>query len=307
MKKISIVFSCYNEEKCLDKLFEKINTTLNNKYNYELIFINDGSKDKTRDKILEFKKNNKSKKNVVKLISFSKNFGHEASMLCGLDYATGECIIFMDSDLQHPLEKVDEIINEIENGTNIVSMISISNSDQSNIGRTFSTLFYKLINKISNITLYENASDFFAIDNTVAEYLRNNYREKVRFLRGIVQNIGFNKKALYFVAGSRTSGRSHYNLFSLIRLAFNTIFSYTNLPLHLGGIFAVFSALLGFILMIYTLITRGSAPSGYATIIIFLCFMFSIMFLIIGIIGEYIAIIFTEIKNRPSYTIMNIE
>lgn len=307
MKKISIVLSCYNEENCIDKLYGKFKTIFKTNYNYELLFINDGSTDKTSEKIRNIKKSNKSKKVSINLISFSKNFGHEAAMLCGLDYANGDYIIFMDSDLQNPVEKIDDIIKELENGTNIVTMVRVKDLEKSYLSNMLSSLFYKLLNKLSKHKFDENASDFFAIDRNIAEFLKDNYREKVRFLRGIVQNIGFNKKQLYYIAGYRVSGKSHYNLLDLVKFAFNSIFSYTNMPLHLGSICAVFSALLGVLLIIYTLFTRGGAPSGYATIIIFLCFMFSVLFLIVGMIGEYIAIIFAEIKDRPSYIIENIE
>ena len=126
-------------------------------------------------------------------------------------------------------------------------------------------------------------------------------------MRGIVQNIGFKKRILTYVAGSRYSGKSNYSFISLAKLAVTTICSYTSLPLHLGSIIGFICGFMGMILLIYTLLTRKGAPSGYATLIIFLCFMFAVLFLILGIIGEYLAIMFSEIKDRPSYIIENIE
>ena len=306
MSKVSIVIPCYNEENCIDKLYDELKNHTHNDYEYEFLFINDGSKDKTKEKILSLK-NKKLNNHDIKLISFSKNFGHEAGLLAGLDYATGDYIIFMDADLQHPPRLIPDIIKQLDAGNNIVSMSRIKNKDQSKLSAFFSRCFYHLINKLAKTEFYENASDFFAIDKTVQEFLQKNYREKVRFMRGIVQNIGFNKKILTYEAGSRYSGKSNYSFISLAKLAVTTICSYTSLPLHLGSVIGFICGFMGVILLIYTLLTRKGAPSGYATLIIFLCFMFAVLFLILGIIGEYLAIMFSEIKDRPSYIIENIE
>lgn len=306
MSKVSIVIPCYNEENCIDKLYDELKNHTHDNYEYEFLFINDGSKDKTKEKILSLK-NKKLNNHDIKLISFSKNFGHEAGLLAGLDYATGDYIIFMDADLQHPPRLIPDIIKQLDAGNNIVSMSRIKNKDQSKLSAFFSRCFYHLINKLAKTEFYENASDFFAIDKTVQEFLQKNYREKVRFMRGIVQNIGFNKKILTYEAGSRYSGKSNYSFISLAKLAVTTICSYTSLPLHLGSVIGFICGFMGVILLIYTLLTRKGAPSGYATLIIFLCFMFAVLFLILGIIGEYLAIMFSEIKDRPSYIIENIE
>ena len=306
MAKVSIVIPCYNEENCIEKLYEELKIHTQKDYEYEFLFIDDGSVDKTKEKILSLK-NKKNQNHDIKLISFSKNFGHEAGMLAGLDYATGDYVIFMDADLQHPPKCIPSILSELSAGYNIVSMSRTENKDQSTFSSFCSNHFYKIINKLAKTNFQENASDFFAIDNNVKNFLQKNYREKVRFMRGIVQNIGFNKKVLYYDAGRRISGKSHYNVFALTKLAITTIFSYTNLPLHLGSVIGFICGFMGVILLIYTLLTRKGAPSGYATLIIFLCFMFAILFLILGIIGEYLAIMFSEIKDRPSYIIENIE
>lgn len=308
MKTVSLIFSCYNEENCIDKIMEDVKNNLHEEYLYEIIFVNDGSKDNSLEKLKKVKIDNKKleDKMNIKIISFSKNFGHEAAMLAGLDYAKGDYLIFLDCDGQHPINKTKEIIEKLNDGKNIISMVRCKNLDQNKTQSFLSKLFYRFINRLAKTDFTENASDFFAIDKKVVLFLRNNYREKVRFLRGIVQNIGFNKDILYYEAPKRISGKTHYSFIKLVKLAADTIFSYTNLPLHLGVVFGFFSGFLGVVLLIYTLVTRNGAPSGYATIIIFLCFMFAVLFLIIGIIGEYIAIIFTEVKDRPSYIIEDI-
>ena len=148
-----------------------------------------------------------------------------------------------------------------------------------------------------------NASDFFAISRHVAQVLKDSYREKVRFLRGYVQNVGFKKTTIEYEARARVAGESKYSIKKLFVFSINTILCFSNMPLKLGIYAGIFSALLGFAVMIYTLLTRRGAPSGYATIVVLLCFMFAMMFILIGIIGEYIAILFTELKDRPIYIV----
>ena len=148
-----------------------------------------------------------------------------------------------------------------------------------------------------------NASDFFAVSKEAAEVLRKNYREKVRFLRGYVQSIGFQKATITYEAHDRIAGESKYSLRKLLAFSMNTIMCFSNLPLKLGIYAGAFAGLLGVAVMVYTLFTRQGAPSGYATIVILNCFMFAILFLIVGIIGEYIAILFSELKDRPIYIV----
>lgn len=306
MKKITIVLSCYNEKNCILEFYNQIINIVDNNYIYELLYIDDGSYDGTSEELNKIKNNNIIENVKIKIIKFSKNFGHEAAMLCGIDYAEGDFVIFMDGDGQHPINKVREIVELLENDTDIVMMVREKYVGKSLLSNLFSSLFYKIINKFSNANFLENASDFFALNKKVVYYLRNNYREKVRFLRGIVQNVGFRKSIIKYDSLNRISGKSHYNIKKLTNLAITSIFSYSDMPLHIGIFFGLICALMGVILIIYTMFSRNGAPSGYATIIIFLCFMFSMLFILLSVIGEYIAIIFKEIKDRPIYTIEDI-
>jgi dolichol-phosphate mannosyltransferase len=166
-----------------------------------------------------------------------------------------------------------------------------------------SSSFYKIINVLSDVKFENNASDFFAVSRRVAEVLKDSYREKVRFLRGYVQNVGFEKTTIAYEAGVRAAGESKYSIRKLFQFSVNTIVCFSNLPLKLGIYAGVMAAFLGVVVMVYTLFTRGGAPSGYATIVILNCFMFAILFLIVGIIGEYMAILFAELKDRPIYIV----
>ena len=188
-------------------------------------------------------------------------------------------------------------------GYEVISMVRTKNKSAGLVKNITSSGFYWLINHISDVHFEPNASDFFAVSRHVVQVLKDNYREKVRFLRGYVQNVGFRKTTIEYEARARVAGESKYSLKKLFIFSINTILCFSNMPLKLGIYAGIFSALLGVAVIVYTLFTRQGAPSGYATIVVLICFMFAMMFVIIGIIGEYIAILFTELKDRPIYIV----
>ncbi len=300
-KVISIVVSVYNEEKVLElfwKEFDQIKGGI--QWDYELIFVNDGSHDQSLHILDTFAKQDEK----TKVISFSRNFGHEAAMIAGIDYACGDGVICMDADLQHPLTCIPQIIEKFEEGYDVINMVRISNESAGLIKNVTSKLFYKVVNMLSDQASFEeNASDFFAVSSRVADVLKHNYREKSRFLRGYVQNVGFNRTTLEYAAAERAGGKSHYSIGKLINFSISTIISFSNFPLKLGVYASIFSILIGIIMIIYTLCTYGNAPSGYATIVILICFLFAALFMIVGIIGEYLAVLFSELKDRPIYIV----
>ncbi|MDO4265562.1 MAG: glycosyltransferase family 2 protein [Eubacteriales bacterium] len=302
---ISIIVSVYNEEQGLRAFYTETTKWLAQLSEpYGIWFVNDGSTDKSSEVLSELLEQDREH---VRVITFSRNFGHEAAMTAGLDYADGDILIFMDADLQHPPALIPEIVMKMQEGYDVISMVRTRNETAGLIKNITSGAFYRLINHMSDIHLEPAASDFFAIDRKAAMVLRKNYRETVRFLRGYVQNIGFRKTTIDYEAAPRTAGESHYSLRKLWRFSMDTIICFSNLPLKLGIYAGLFSALLGVLLIIYTLFTRGGAPSGYATIIIVLCFMFAMLFVVVGVIGEYISVIFNELKDRPIYIISDIE
>ena len=307
LRKLSVVVSVYNEEKALREFYKETNKILEqikkSGWEHELIFVNDGSSDNSLSILEELAKEDHD----VKLISFSRNFGHEAAMIAGIDHSTGDGIICMDADLQHPPECIPQIIEKFSAGYEVINMVRTKNKSAGLVKNITSSGFYWLINHISDVHFEPNASDFFAISRHVAQVLKDNYREKVRFLRGYVQNVGFKKTNIEYEARARVAGESKYSIKKLFIFSINTILCFSNMPLKLGIYAGVFSAALGVLVMVYTLCTRQGAPSGYATIVVLLCFMFAMMFLLIGIIGEYIAILFTELKDRPVYIVEKTE
>ncbi len=305
-KKISIVVSVYNEELSLQLFYKHTSqileeTAKSTGWDYELIFVNDGSRDLSLDILKEYVAVDEH----VKIINFAANRGHEAAMIAGIDYATGDGIVCMDADLQHPPESIPAIIAKFEEGYDVVSMVRTVREDAGIVKRITSAGFYYVMNKISKANFESNSSDFFGISRRVALVLRNDYRERVRFLRGYVQNVGFKKTKLEFEASARVAGHSNYNIRSLIKLSLNAICNFSDAPLKMGIYAGVLSLIAAFILMIYSIVQYflGTAPSGYSTIVVVLCFMFGVLFMILGFISEYLAIIFAEVKNRPIYIV----
>lgn len=304
MNLLSIVVSAYNEEAGIETFYQTTREyceALSRKgWSYEFIFVNDGSSDHTGEIL-----NVLAQKDAehVRIIHFSRNFGHEAAMIAGLDYASGDGLVFMDADLQHPPKYISEIVNRFDEGYQVISMVRTENKTAGIVKNVTSSGFYWLINRMSQIRLEPNASDFFAITKEAQMVLKRNYREKVRFLRGYVQDIGFRRTTISYEAAPRVAGSSHYSIKKLFVFAVNTILCFSNIPLKLGIVAGLISAVLGVIVLIYTLLSRQGAPSGYTTIIVLLCFMFAILFLVVGIIGEYIAVLFEELKDRPIYII----
>lgn len=306
--KISLIVSVYNEEDGIEHFYAVTKSVMSqyvithSDYDYDIYFVNDGSSDRSGALLAEIAA---ADTEHVRVISFSRNFGHEAAMTAGLDYADGDYLVFMDADLQHPPACITEIMGRFEEGFDIINMVRTKNEGSSTFGNIASAAFYKIINSISDAKMIPAASDFFAMDKAAADVLRHNYREKVRFLRGFVQNIGFNKTTLEYEAAERAAGQSHYSFRRLLRLSVDAMTCFSDMPLKLGIYAGLISGALGVLLIIYTLATRSGAPSGYATIVILLCFMFAVLFMLLGIMGSYISIIFREMKDRPIYIIQD--
>lgn len=303
-KLLTIVVSAYNEEAglrefhrvtggCAEKLSEK-------GWDYELLFVNDGSRDGTLNILQELARTDAAH---VRYLSFSRNFGHEAAMTAGLDYARGDALVFMDADLQHPPACLSDIADKLNAGYEVISMVRTQNRSAGLIKNITSGGFYWLINHVSDVHFEPNASDFFVISRNVQQVLKQNYREKVRFLRGYVQNVGFRRTTICYEAAARVAGESHYSLRKLLTFSINTIMCFSNMPLKLGIAAGFVSSIMGLTVLIYTLCTCKGAPSGYATIVVLICFMFSVLFFLLGIIGEYIAVLFEELKDRPIYIV----
>jgi len=305
LPKISIIVSVYNEENSLPLFYKELYRELQNvEAISEIIFVNDGSTDQSLTILKEFAAQNP----VVKVINFSRNFGHEAAMIAGIDHCTGDIAICLDADLQHPPKYIAEMLQKWQEGNDIVLMVRNDRKDGGFFRNITSKIFYGFTNKLLNTKLEPNASDFFMISRRIINILKSGYRERTRFVRGFVQIIGFNITTIEYVAPPRIAGESKYSLLKLLTLSFSAISTLSKVPLKLGLWCGLLSGLFSVIVAIFSLvmwIIEKPVP-GYTTLIIFLSLMFCINFIVIGIIGEYIGHLFDEVKNRPLYLIDNI-
>jgi len=299
---LSVVVSVYNEEEVLPLFWNKIENVLSGMHiKSEVIFVNDGSTDGT----INVLKKISNAQPQVKIINFSRNFGHEGAMLAGIDYSSGSAVICMDSDLQHPPEKIREMFTEFRKGFDIVHMIRTANHGKLLPSKIINKCFYSTLNLLSKDDFIANASDFFLISGKVRDVLCKEYREITRFLRGIVQNMGFKRTSIDYEAPVRPVGESKYNLFNLFLLSVGAITCFSKIPLHLGLFVGFVLGLVSLGLGVATVIMKicGNAIPGYTGIFLFLTMMFAIQFFLIGLIGEYIGLVLEEIKNRPHYVV----
>ena len=300
-EKLSVVVSVYNEEAALPLCHERLTEVLRESgRDYTLLFVNDGSRDRSAEILDRFAAEDPR----VRVLHFSRNFGHEAAMIAGIDYAEG-AVICMDADLQHPPQCIPPILENLDEGFDVISMVRTANHSAGLVKNLTSAAFYGVMNALSGTRFEKNASDFFAVSARAAEVLRHDYRERVRFLRGYVQSLGFRSTALRYEAAERAAGQSKYSLAKLFRFSMNTIMSFSDLPLRLGIYAGIASGLLGLILLIYSIVmkVRIGAPAGYTTIVVVICFMFAVLFFILGIMGQYIGVLFEEVKGRPIYIV----
>jgi len=301
----SVVASVYNEEEGLMIFYQSLSKTLVSlPITYEIIFVNDGSTDNS----LSILKDIVATDSKVRVVGFSRNFGHEAAMIAGIDHAYGEVVICMDSDLQHPPTMIPEMLKKNAEGFEVVNMVRTVRKDAGFLQKMNSKLFYKFLNSISAVKLVENASDFFLISQKICKILRNDYRERTRFLRGIIQLVGFRKATIEYEAPKRLAGKSKYSFFKLLKLSLAAISSFSKLPLQLGIITGLIFSILSILLILFSLTMwiLGKTIPGYTTLIIFMSAFAGIQLFVIGIIGQYISYVFDEVKGRPSYIVEEI-
>lgn len=304
-QKVSIVASVYNEEEVVSRFYEALCAVVPTLgYDAEIIFVDDGSSDgspRILDELVQAD-------GRVGVIHFSRNFGHEAAMLAGIDLAQGDAVVCMDSDLQNPPSLIPSMLEAYEQGNAVVNMVRQDREDGGWYKRVSSRLFYRLINRLSEFHLEPNASDFFLVSRGVAEVLRRDYRERSRFLRGIVQIVGFAHTTIAYHAPSRPLGESKYSFRKLVVFSFTAIASFSKAPLKLGIYLGLLFGLFSVVLIVYSLVMWivQRPVGGYTTLIIFLSTFASILLFVLGVIGYYIGFIFDEVKARPIYTIREV-
>jgi len=296
---ISLVIPVLNEEVNIPILYKGLKRYLV-KYQYEIIFINDGSTDESTKKIKQLH----SKDSRVKLINLSKNFGHQMAITCGLDFVRGEVAIVMDADLQDPPELIPAMLAKWRMGYDVVYGIRTQRFGESFFKKSTADIFYKTLNFLSPTKVPPNAGDFRLLSKRVVMELRH-AREYQRFLRGIVSWMGFRQIGIPYRRQGRFAGKSKYNSFAMFKLGLNALFSFSLFPLRIASLVGIMTAAGAAFYVIYALIVtlQGITVRGWSSLVVLILFLGSIQLVSLGIIGEYLGRIYEEIKKRPLYII----
>lgn len=305
-KILSIIIPVYNEQANIEPIYRQVKAQMNKShYDYEFIFINDGSIDES----ISVLKNLQEKDKRIKILDFSRNFGKEIALSAGIHYCRGSAAIMIDADLQHPIELIPEFINRWRSGAEVVIGIRKINQSEGMIKKIGSYLFYRIIGKISSIKLLPNTTDFRLIDKKVINEFKK-FTERQRMTRALIDWLGFKRDFVYFTARKRASGKPSYNLRKLIRLALNSFISLSLLPLkvagYLGIIIISISSLLGIAIFIEKYLLNDILVlkiSGTAILGVIIMFLSGITLLSLGLMALYIAHIHEEVTNRPLYII----
>lgn len=299
-KLISIVVPVFNEQDNIDNFYQEVVKHMEPQpYNFELIFIDDGSRDAT-PLILERLVNSD---NRIRALILARNFGHQVALSCGLDHANGDAVITMDGDMQHPPEMLPELLAQWENGFQVVQTVRVTTEGVSWFKSFTSGMFYKLMNAMSNVRITEGGSDFRLLDKQVVESFRR-FRERARFIRGMISAIGYRQTFIEFVAPKRFAGKSKFSLRKMMHFALDGITAYSKTPLRFAFYIGIALGLGSIILtlhVIYIKLFTEEAVPGWATITASISLLGGLQLAGIGIIGEYVGRIFEEVKQRPLY------
>lgn len=305
MKKISVVIPMYYEEEVVDICYKRVVNNLkklSDKYNYEIIFINDGSKDST----LEILKKIASNDDNVKIISFSRNFGHQAAVTAGIRNVTGDAIIIMDADLQDPPELFEGMIEKWEEGYEVVYGKRKTREGESIFKLLTARMFYNTLNKLSEIEIPKDTGDFRLVDRKVIDVIAT-LPEHNKFLRGLFSWVGFNQYAYEYNRVNRVAGKTKYPFKKMFKLATDGILSFSVKPLKIVGAIGIFSVIVSIIILIYSIVSYmfklNSLTPGWTSIMCTMTFIGGIILISLWMIGEYIARIYEESLGRPEYII----
>ena len=306
MKTVTILVPCYNEEEVINIFYKEVVKIIDKlDYEFELLFVNDGSKDNTLNKIIAMRMHDSR----VSYVDLSRNYGKEIAMAAGLDHVSGDAVIIMDADLQDPPSLIPTMIEEWEKGYDDVYAKRSSRKGESFMKKFTAHCFYRLLSKLSRVEIQKDTGDFRLLNRKAIEALKQ-FREAGRYTKGLFSLIGFKKKEILFDRDERAAGKTKWNYWKLIGLAIEGITTFTIMPLRIATFIGSITGLGAFIYMIYivlrTLIVGVELP-GYASLVSIVLFIGSIQLISIGVLGEYVGRIFNETKNRPLYFINKYE
>jgi dolichol-phosphate mannosyltransferase len=304
MKTLTVVSPVYEEEQVIEGFYDELKSVLSSLVGYEatILFVVDRSTDDTLDILERIALADRS----VKVLSLSSRFGHQMSLLAGIDHADSDALIMMDSDLQHPSSLIPTLLARFEEGYDIVFTVREGGEGAGFLKRLTSRLFYRLINKVSEVPILEGAADFRLVSRKVAYVFQTGIRERNQFLRGLFAWIGFRSVGVSFQSRNRGGGQSKFSWGRLFRFAAHGVVSFSKQPLQAAIYLGVSFALLGFLLALLTFVeyfTHRSWPPGWATIAILIPTFSGIQLIFLGVLGQYIGAIFDEVKGRPHYIV----
>ncbi|HTJ73317.1 MAG TPA: glycosyltransferase family 2 protein [Verrucomicrobiae bacterium] len=300
-KKISILIPAYNEQEVLRHLYERLNKLAGDTtaYDFEFLFVNDGSRDKTLEIIKGLAKDD----HRIAYVNLSRNFGKETAMIAGLDHVTGDAAVIIDADLQDPPELIPKMIAFWEEGFDDVYARRSSRNGETWLKKATSTAFYRILQRSTRIPIQQDTGDFRLLDRRCVEALRQ-MRESQRYTKGMFSWIGYKKKEIVYEREARMAGSSKWNYFQLVNLAIEGIVSFTTSPLRFSTYAGVLVSFFAFLYMIYLVVRtllNGSDLAGYPSMMAAILFLGGVQLLSLGIIGEYVGRIFNETKDRPLY------
>lgn len=304
MKKISVVIPMYYEEEVANECYIRTKVVLNslNNYEHEIIFVNDGSKDKTLEILEEIADKDKN----VKVLSFSRNFGHQAAVTAGLKYVTGDCILIIDSDMQDPPELLVDMIKLWEQGNDVIYAKRKVRKGESKFKLLTAKMFYRVLNGLSDVEIPKDTGDFRLADRKVIDVI-NSMPEHNKFLRGLFSWVGFKQTPIEYERQERFAGKTKYPLKKMLKLAADGIISFSTKPLKLIGGIGIISIFISMAILIYTLVSYlfklNNLASGWTSIMVAITFFAGVQLVSIWMISEYIARIYDDTKKRPEYII----
>lgn len=296
---ISCIVPVYNEEANIAAFIDQLQSKLHElTHHFEIIIVDDGSRDNTAANISQFPKEYR-----VKVLGLSRNFGKEVALTAGMEHSSGDVVILMDADFQHPIEVLSVFLTQWADGFDMVYGLRKDRESESYLKRNLAHAFYWLMQKITNIDIPNNAGDFRLMDRKIIEALKQ-FPERTRFMKGLYAWVGFKKIGVTFEVQDRAAGKSSWGFSKLTELAITGITSFSAVPLRVWGFIGFIISLVSLVYAIYivtvTMIYGADLP-GFPTLVVAIMFLGGIQLLSIGILGEYIARIFTEVKQRPKY------
>lgn len=304
MRKVSVVIPMYYEEEVANECYNRTKKVLNSlkNYDHEIIFINDGSKDKT----LPILKEIASKDENVKVVSLSRNFGHQAAVTAGLKFVTGDCILIIDSDMQDPPELLVDMLKLWEDGNEVIYAKRKTRKGESKFKLMTAKMFYKVLNGLSDVDIPKDTGDFRLVDRKIVDVI-NSMPEHNKFLRGLFSWVGFKQAPIEYERQERFAGKTKYPLKKMLKLASDGIISFSTKPLKLIGVIGIISIFVSFILLIYAILSYvfkwNNLASGWTSLMVAITFFAGVQLVSIWMISEYIARIYDDTKKRPEYII----